>query len=86
MRTQFHYGRGCNFCARTGFLDRLGVFEVLVMSDQIRQMINQKATAVQIKEQAVKEGMITMRRDGMLKAKDGITTPGEVVRRVFTIN
>ncbi len=83
---EFFVGRGCNFCSYTGFLGRIGVFEVLIVSDRIRALINEKATAAEINEQAVKEGMITMRQDGMLKAKEGLTTPSEVMRSVFTID
>ena len=84
--SEFYTGRGCNFCSYTGFLGRIGVFEVLLVSDQIRALINEKATATQINEQAVKEGMISMRQDGMLKAREGLTTPSEVMRSVFTID
>ncbi len=85
VRTEFHYGRGCNFCSRTGYLGRIGVFEMLSMSEQIRGMISKQAPASEIKAQALREGMITMRRDGMLKARDGLTTPSEVIRNVFLI-
>ncbi|MEK7849104.1 MAG: GspE/PulE family protein, partial [Chloroflexota bacterium] len=85
VRTEFHVGRGCNFCSFTGFRGRVGVMEVLALTDRIRTLVGQRAQAAQIKEQAVKDGMQTMRRDGMLKAKDGITTPAEVIRSVFTI-
>lgn len=80
----FYSGRGCNACSFTGFLGRLGVFEVLLVTEEIRTLIIQRATASRIKEQAVKQGMVTMRRDGMLKVKQGLTTPGEVLRNVFT--
>ena len=63
----------------------MGTFEVLALSDRLRSLISKGATAGEIREEAVKEGMIRMRRDGMLKAKDAITTPGEVVRNVFSI-
>ncbi len=82
---EFFIGRGCNFCSYTGFLGRIGVFEVLLVSDQIRALINERATAAQINEEAQKEGMISMRQDGMLKAREGLTTPSEVMRSVFTI-
>lgn len=85
IRTEFYYGRGCNFCSRSGFLGRIGVFEMMPVSDTIRQQIIKQATSAEIKAQAVKEGMITLRRDGMIKARDGITTPGEVLRNVFLI-
>ncbi len=82
---EFAYGAGCSFCSQTGFLGRIGVFELTPMTDEIRRLVNSKAGAMEVKEQALKEGLITMRRDGMLKAKEGITTPKEVIRHVFTI-
>ena len=85
MVTQFHTGRGCNMCSRSGFSGRVGVFEVMIMSDSIRGMVNRSAPASEIRAEAIRSGMITMRRDGMLKAKDGITTPREVIRNVFTL-
>ena len=77
-------GSGCNFCANTGYWKRTGLFEVLVMSEEIRRMLLSNASAGDITEQALKEGMITMRRDGMLKAKEAITTVSEVLRNVFS--
>ena len=84
-KTEFAYGTGCSFCAHTGFLGRVGVFELIAMTDEIRRLVNSKAGAMEVKEEALREGLITMRRDGMLKAKEGITTPREVIRNVFTI-
>ena len=81
---EFYSGRGCNFCSGTGFLGRLGVFEVLLVTEEIRSLILRSANATQIKEQAIKEGTIPLRRDGMLKAKEGMTTIQEVIRKVFT--
>ncbi len=85
VRTDFHYGRGCNFCSRTGYLGRIGVFEVLTMSEQVRGLLSKQAPTSEIKSQAIRDGMITMRRDGMLKSRDGLTTPSEVIRNVFLI-
>jgi len=84
-REKFYYGAGCNFCSQTGYLGRTGVFELLVMSDQIRQMLLSGASTTEIREQAIKEGMVTMLRDGMLKVKEGITTPSEVLHNVFSL-
>ncbi len=84
-RTEFYYGAGCNFCADTGYLGRTGVFEILLMSERIRQMVIGHTTGPQIREQAIKEGMIPMIRDGMLKVTEGITTPSEVLRNIFSI-
>jgi type II secretory ATPase GspE/PulE/Tfp pilus assembly ATPase PilB-like protein len=84
-KTNFHYGRGCNFCSHTGFLGRVGVYELLAMSEPIRKMIMQGASAAELKAAAESEGMINMRRDGMFKTRDGVTTVSEVLRNVFTI-
>ncbi len=84
-RSEFYYGAGCNFCAYTGFLGRTGVFEVLVMTEELRYSLLAKSSVSEIKAQAIKQGMVPMRRDGMLKARDGITTPGEVLRSVFVL-
>jgi general secretion pathway protein E len=85
MVTQFYAGRGCNMCSRSGFAGRIGVFEVMPMSHPVRTMINAGAPASELRVEAIKNGMVTMRRDGMLKAKDGLTTPREVMRNVFTL-
>ena len=84
-RTKFYYGTGCNFCALTGYHGRMGVYETLVMSEEMRRLILKGASADVIKRQAIKEGMVTMWRDGMLKVKEGMTTPYEVLRNVFVI-
>lgn len=82
---KFSVGRGCNFCSRSGFLGRVGVYELLTLSDNVRKMIMRSASAGELKEEAIKEGMNSMHRDGMQKVKDGMTTPGEILRNVFTI-
>lgn len=82
---KFSVGRGCNFCSRSGFLGRVGVYELLTLSDNVRKMIMRSAAAGELKEEAIKEGMNSMHRDGMQKVKDGMTTPGEILRNVFTI-
>jgi len=84
--THFYYGTGCNFCAETGYLGRTGVFEVLVITEEIRKLILAGASTDELINQAIKEGMMTMRHDGMIKVKQGITTPYEVTRNVFSIS
>ena len=84
-RDKFSVGRGCNFCSRSGFLGRLGVYELLTLSDSMRKALMKGSSASELKEQAIKEGMIPMGHDGMQKVKDGLTAPGEVMRNVFTI-
>jgi type II secretory ATPase GspE/PulE/Tfp pilus assembly ATPase PilB-like protein len=80
----FH-GTGCNLCAGTGYRGRTGIFELLVMSESIRKLLRSHASAGEIKTQAIAEGMVTMKQDGMLKAKEGITTLSEVSRSVFSV-
>ena len=84
-RTKFYHGGGCNFCALTGYYGRMGVYEILVMSEEIRRLVLRGASTDEIKDQAVKEGMVTMWRDGMMKVKEGLTTPREIMRNVFVI-
>jgi len=84
-QSEFLIGAGCNFCANTGYLGRTGIFEVMVMSESIRRMILSGADSDDIRTQAYKEGMVSLWHDGMLKVKEGITTPYEVIRNVFSI-
>jgi general secretion pathway protein E len=85
LPTTFYGGAGCNLCANTGYRGRTGLFELLIMSEAIRRMLLSNTSAGEIKTQALKEGMITMKRDGMMKVKEGITSVSEVLRSVFSI-
>ncbi len=73
-------GRGCSFCANTGYLGRIGIFEVLPISEQIARLILEHASSNAIEEAAVATGMITMKQDGYLKVLEGLTTMEEVLR------
>ncbi len=73
-------GKGCDVCHKTGYLGRVGIFEVLEVSPAIQTLITNKATAEEIKKQAVKEGMVTMFDDGLSKVQQGITTVEELLR------
>jgi general secretion pathway protein E len=84
-RTEFLYGTGCKSCAYTGYLGRTGIFEILPVSDTIGAMVCNRASSSAIRGQALEDGMISMMHDGMLKVKEGITTPAEVLRNAFTI-
>ena len=83
--TTFYSGAGCNLCANTGYGGRTGIFELLIMTEEIRRILLSSASAGAIRAQALSEGMITMKRDGMLKVKEGITSVSEVMRSVFSI-
>jgi general secretion pathway protein E len=84
-RSEFIVGAGCNFCAGTGYLGRTGIFEVLVVSENIRRIIVKGGDSDEIRREAQKEGMVSLWHDGMVKVKEGITTPYEVLRNVFSI-
>ena len=83
-KTEFLYSAGCKSCAGSGYRGRIGVFEIMVISDNIRIMITNQASSSEIKEQALKEGMVSMMHDGMSKVKAGITTPAEVLRSTYS--
>ena len=84
-RERFIYGSGCNACAHTGYLGRTGVFEILTITDPIRQLFLEDAPRHQLLEQAAKEDFTLLKRAGMLKVKAGDTTPYEVMRVLFTL-
>ena len=73
-------GRGCSHCNNTGYGGRVGVFEVLKVSEKISQLIMEHRNASTIEKQAVEEGLVTMLQDGFMKALEGITTVEEVLR------
>jgi type IV pilus assembly protein PilB len=73
-------GRGCEKCNNTGYKGRVGLVEVMVIDDDIRDLILSGGTAIDIKRRAIENGMITLRRSGLVKIKEGITTVEEVVR------
>ncbi len=79
-KVKFYEGKGCPACKFTGFWGRTGVYEILVLNDEIRDMILRRASADQIREKALKSGMKTLFDDGMDKAIAGITSVGEVLR------
>jgi len=83
--TTFHSGAGCNLCANTGYRGRTGLFELVVMTEEIRRMLLSNVSAADVKAEALSQGMVTMKRDGMLKVKEGITSVSEVLRSVFSI-
>ncbi len=76
----FYKGKGCNKCNNTGYKGRIGIYEVLEITQEIAQLIIRKASAKEIHDAAVKAGMITVSQDGFIKAKNGITTIEEVMR------
>ncbi|HEX7708482.1 MAG TPA: type IV-A pilus assembly ATPase PilB [Thermoanaerobaculia bacterium] len=73
-------GRGCEKCNSTGYKGRVGLIEVMVIDDDIRDLILAGGTAIDIKRKAIENGMITLRRSGLVKIMSGVTTVEEVAR------
>jgi type IV pilus assembly protein PilB len=77
-------GRGCEACRDTGFKGRVGIYELMKMNAEIAELVVRRAPLNDIKEAAKANGMREMREDGLLKVLEGMTTPDEVMRVVFT--
>lgn len=77
---QVYEGKGCKVCHATGFAGRIGVFEIIDMSEKIRDLITSKSDSEEIAKQAIAEGMTTMLEDGLDKVAKGMTTIKEVLR------
>ncbi len=73
-------GRGCERCSNTGYKGRVGLYEVLEVNDEIRELILSGASSVELRAKAIEQGMITLRGSGLQKIRDGLTTIEEVVR------
>jgi len=76
----FHYGRGCQTCHDSGYRGRKGIYELLVISDQVRTLINERAPTVVVRQKAVELGMTSLREDGLRGIFEGDTTIEEVVK------
>ncbi|MFC1707997.1 GspE/PulE family protein [Planctomycetota bacterium] len=76
----FHYGKGCTNCNHTGYKGRLGVFEIMLFSEKLKQLIIDKVSTADLRKGARQEGMRTLRETGILAIFDGDTTIEEVVR------
>ncbi len=73
-------GGGCERCNNTGYKGRVGLYEVMEITDELRELILVGASALELRRKAVEEGMITLRRSGLMKVMDGVTTIEEVAR------
>jgi type IV pilus assembly protein PilB len=80
---KIYKGRGCTICNGTGYKGRAGLYEVMEVDDEIRELILIGASAVELKKKAIERGMITLRRSGLTKVKDGVTTLEEVARETL---
>jgi type IV pilus assembly protein PilB len=79
-RIPFQKGKGCDSCGGLGYRGRAGLYEVMAMSPELRRMVLRGASVAELRDQAVAEGMLTLRMDGMKKIEKGVTTLEEVVK------
>ena len=79
-KDRFIYGAGCNACAQTGYSGRVGIYEVLRMTDPLRELFMEEAPRHVLWEQTIKDGTIPLKNDGMTKVQQGLTTPHEIMR------
>jgi type IV pilus assembly protein PilB len=76
----FSYGKGCEKCNQTGYRGRIGIYELMKISDPIRNLINERAPSVVLKQKAIELGMVTLRQDGVRSIFEGHTTIEEVLK------
>ena len=77
---KFYKGKGCDVCNHSGYKGRLGIYEILTMSDEIKASMSENISEYEVRELAKKQGMTTMQQDGILKVLDGLTTVEEILR------
>jgi general secretion pathway protein E len=77
---RFFEGQGCERCANTGFIGRVGIYELMLINDELRKLTIGKADSGQIRKKALEAGMRSLRDDGWLKVRQGLTTISEVLR------
>jgi type IV pilus assembly protein PilB len=73
-------GSGCERCNNSGYKGRVGLYEVMEITDELRELILVGASALELRKKAIDEGMITLRRSGLQKVIEGVTTIEEVAR------
>ncbi len=78
---EFFYGKGCNFCNNTGYKGRSGIFEIMSINDEIRDLVMQHASTEIVRQAAIHNGMRTLRESGLLAVYDGITTIEEIAKQ-----
>jgi len=78
--TKVFHGKGCNICNKGGYKGRTGLYEVMEINDELRELILVGASALELKKKAVEQGMLTLRRSGLVKIAAGMTTMDEVLR------
>jgi type IV pilus assembly protein PilB len=84
-KAEFWHGAGCNFCGDTGYSDRIGVYELLQVTPEIRRLVVGWATQDELRRMAVKQGMRTLREEGARLVAADITTISEVLRSIYAL-
>jgi type IV pilus assembly protein PilB len=84
-KTSFLRGAGCHICANTGYQDRIGVYEFLHMTPEIRRLLVGWATQDELRRVAIKQGMRTLRMEGISLVEQDITTISEVIRSIYAL-
>ncbi len=79
-KTKIYHGKGCSTCNKGGYKGRAGLYEVMEITDELKELILVGASALELKKKAVESGMITLRRSGLIKVAAGVTTLEEVLR------
>ena len=82
VHRDFFYGKGCKQCSMSGYAGRLGIYEVLEMDEELRQLVMRRVDSDELKKAAIRKGMTTMLEDGFIKALQGMTTIEEILRVV----
>jgi type IV pilus assembly protein PilB len=78
--TKIYHGKGCSTCNKGGYKGRTGLYEVMEINDELRELILVGASALELKKKAIEQGMLTLRRSGLIKVAAGVTTMEEVLR------
>ena len=73
-------GKGCDRCRKTGYTGRLGIYELLIMDDQLRDMVTANPDVIQLRRACREKGLVTLREDGFEKVTQGLTTVDEILR------
>jgi type IV pilus assembly protein PilB len=81
----FYRAVGCEHCNHTGYRGRVGIYEIMPVTDKLRRMIAQKGSEAQLRDAAISGGMVSLGEDGLLKVKAGVTTPEELLRVVTEV-
>jgi type IV pilus assembly protein PilB len=84
-KQEFFHGAGCNFCSHTGYEDRVGVFELLQIDEEMRELIVTNATHQNVRDVAIRNGMRPMREEALRLVQEDVTTIAEILRGVYLV-